>query len=233
MSMVALALTIVAWVLGINATWGCRYLKIDGYIDPPEHFSDTAEFGRRGVGLFSYESLGTDGNWYCFAFTEDNIEDTPFLDPSFKAAMAMGVITNICFGVPMLMMLIIGCVRFNLLVIKSLGWLELLGSLCAMLTLVMFNSNLTKPPFNGTFYIAPGLAIAASVIGFVTGLVILRIPKAKDELADQPVPQAFAPGTVTTTETDMPDGTKKITKTVVNPDGSQTVTETIMPPGAA
>jgi hypothetical protein len=232
MSMVALALTIVAWVLGINATWGCRFLRIDGYIDPPEYFPDTAAFGRRGVGLFSYESLGTDGNWYCFAFTEDDIENTFFLDSSFKAAMAMGVLTNISFGIPMLMMLVIGCVRFNLLVIKSLGWLELFGSLCAMLTMVMFSSNLTKPPFNGTFYIAPGLAIAASLIGFCTGLVILRIPKARDELADQPPAQAFAPGTMTTTETEMPDGTKKITKTVVNPDGSQTVTETIVQAGA-
>jgi hypothetical protein len=231
MSMVALVLTIVAWVLGINATWGCRFLRIDGYIEPPEHFTNTTD--QRGVGLFSYESIGSDGNWYCFAFTEDDIENTSFLDASFKAAMAMGVLTNIAFGVPMLMMLIIGCVRFNLLVIKSLGWLELFGSLCAMLTMVMFNSDLTKPPFNGTFYIAPGLAIAASIIGFVTGLVILRIPKAKDEFADQPPPQAYAPGTVTTTETAMPDGTKKITKTVVNPDGSQTVTETIVPPGAA
>jgi hypothetical protein len=232
MSMVALVLTIVAWVLGINATWGCRFLRIDGYIDPPDYNPDMAANGRRGVGLFSYEAKGSDGNWYCFAFAEDDIQNTSYLDSSFKAAMAMGVLTNISFGIPMLMMLIIGCVRFNLLVIKSLGWLELFGSLCAMLTLVMFNSDLTKPPFNGTFYIAPGLAIAASVIGFFTGLVILRIPEARDELADQPLPQAFAPGTVTTSETDMPDGTKKITKTVVNPDGSQTVTETIVPPDA-
>ena len=40
--------------------------------------------------------------------------------------------------------------------------------------------------------------------------------------------QAFAPGTETTTETILPDGSKKTTTTVVGLDGSRTVTETIV-----
>jgi hypothetical protein len=207
-------------------------LKINGYIEPPVHFGNTTLFGRQGVGLFSYEAPGSDGGWYCFAYTEDEIEETPWLDASFVAARVMGTIANVCVGVPMLMMLVIGCVRFNLIVIKSLGALELLGSVCMMLTLVIFSSALAKAPFYGDFYQGPALAITSSIVGFVAGLVILKIPEAVDELANQPPPQAFQPGTVTTTETDMPDGTKKIIKTIVNPDGSQTVTETVVPAGA-
>ena len=40
--------------------------------------------------------------------------------------------------------------------------------------------------------------------------------------------QAFAPGTETITETSLPDGSKKTTKTVVGLDGSRTVTETVI-----
>jgi hypothetical protein len=230
MSMIALVLTLVAFILGINATWTCKYLQINGYINPPEYFSNTALYGRRGVGLLSYEAPSSDGgSWYCYGYTEDDIQQTPWLDASFKAAYSMAVIANVFLGVPMLMMLVIGCVRFHLLAIKGLAFMELLGSVCMMLTLVILNSALAKAPFYGNFYIGPGLAIAASVVGFVAGLVILKIPEARDDLADQPTPQAFQPGTVTTTETDMPDGTKKIVKTTVNPDGSQTVTETVIP----
>ena len=38
-----------------------------------------------------------------------------------------------------------------------------------------------------------------------------------------------APGTQTITETQMSDGSKKITKSVVNADGSMTVTEEVVP----
>jgi len=40
--------------------------------------------------------------------------------------------------------------------------------------------------------------------------------------------EAFAPGTETITETILPDGSKKTTKTVVDLNGSKTVTETIV-----
>lgn len=233
MSMIALVLSIVTWVLGINATWGCRYIQVDGYIVPPAFFNNPEVFGRRGVGLLSYEALNSNGDWYCFAYTEDQISETSWLDSSFKAARAMGIIANIALGVPMVLLLAIGCVRFNLLAIKGMGWLELLGSVTMMLTLVMLSSDLTKDPFNGTFYVGPGLAIASSIIGFLTALCILKIPKAEDPLENQPPAQAFQPGTETTTETVMPDGSKKVVKTLVNPDGSQTVTETVIPAGAS
>jgi hypothetical protein len=40
--------------------------------------------------------------------------------------------------------------------------------------------------------------------------------------------EAFQPGTETLTETNMPDGSRKIIKTTVEPDGSKTITETIV-----
>lgn len=83
----------------------------------------------------------------------------------------------------------------NLSVIKAAGFVELLGGVFIMLTLVAFNSGLTEPPFNGTFYIGPGLAIASSVIGLVTGMLILTIPKENVPPADRsfqpPHAQAF------------------------------------------
>jgi len=49
----------------------------------------------------------------------------------------------------------------------------------------------------------------------------------KPDIAIDPA-EAFAPGTETITETILPDGSTKMTKTVVDLDGSKTVTETIV-----
>ena len=106
---------------------------------------------------------------------------------------------------------------------------RLILDFCDTVTFVAFASKFTSSPYNGRFYVGPGLAIAAACFSLVTGLLCCKLPVAK-RAETAPPAQAYQPGTVTVTETMMPDGTKKIVKTTVNPDGSQTVEETIERP---
>ena len=234
--MVATVLAIVGYVLMINATWTCNYFLTDGYVtyNSSEYFVvDTDGTQRGGVGLFSFQGVDDTGQyWYCYRYNEDQVQNSGFLDGPFKAASALGIISNICLGITMVLMIAIGCIALSPTAITFVGCLCLFGSLCSVLTFVAFASDLTKPPYNGTFFIGPGVAIAAALVSLATGVVVLKIPPASDAdpFMGEPEPQPFQPGTVTVSETTMPDGTKKVTKTTVNPDGSQTVEETVITP---
>lgn len=235
--MIAMALSIIGYVLMINATWTCNYFLIDGYLTYNGTYFVSDPSQQKGVGLFSFQGLDPEYNqyWYCYQYSQSQLQNSGFLDGPFKAGLAMGILANICLGITMVAMLAIGCVSFAMSAIKVIGILCMFGSLFAILTFVTFGSALRDSPYNATFFIAPGVAIAASVVAFITGVIVLMLPPAKpaDPYESEPTPQPYEPGTETVTETTMPDGTKKITKTKVNPDGSQTVEETVIKPTTA
>ena len=208
---------IMACVLAVNSTYLCKYWTVS--TDPTQTLT-----GDLGIGLFSYEGRGSDGQRYCYTYSEDFLRS--FWDGPFLAAYAMAILANVCIGITMLLLFILGCVDFDKAVLKGVGAASMCGGLFMALTFVSYLSFITEPPFNAAFSIASGTAIATSVVAFITGILICFAPPAQPPLEQAGVP-AYAPGTVTTTETIMPDGNKKIVKTTVNPDGSQTVTETI------
>jgi len=229
--MAAMGVAIFAYIFVINATWTCNYFQIDGYLTATSPYYADADGERRGVGLFSYESIDPNtGAWVCYRYSRDQLQGSGFLDGPFKAAMAMGIIANICIGVTMILMLAIGCVSFTPVGLKVAGYACLFGSFCMLMTFVAFGSDLTNSPYNGTFHTGAGVAIGAVILSLITGVLVVMLPPATDPFEGEPAPRPFEPGTETVTETKMPDGTKKITKTRVNPDGSQTVEETVIRP---
>lgn len=76
------------------------------------------------------------------------------------------------------------------------------------LTFVGYASFVTDPPYNATFSVGSGLAIGAACLALITGLLIISAPLAQSPIEQAGV-QPFAPGTVTKTETVMPDGSRK------------------------
>jgi hypothetical protein len=208
---------IVAYILATNATNRCKYWISDTDITQTIN-------GQAGIGLFSYEGLGSDGQSYCFAYTQQQMQS--FWDGPFITGYAFAILANMCLGIALLLLFFVCCFDFGRCMISSIGCLSLFGGLFMALTFVSYASFITKPPFNATFSTASGLAIGTVFAAFITSLLIGSAPPAEPPLEQTGVP-AFAPGTVTTTETILPNGSKKIVKTTVNPDGSQTVTETV------
>lgn len=224
--MLALVMGIIGFVATANAVYGCYFIRIDGYLLPGSpYFVETEQ--RYGVGLLSYQSPEINSSIYCYAYTSSQLGN---YDSRFRAARAMGMIALICSGVVLVFLLALGCMALPVPVLKGFGALALLGSFCEILTMIIFSSAFVYNPWNGTFWIGAGLAIVGFVFGIATGLLCFWFPPAADPFAGLPPPQAFQPGTTTTTETTLPDGTKKITKTTVNPDGSQTIEETVVKP---
>ena len=142
---------------------------------------------------------------------------------------------NVFTGISMILLIFASCFEFSASVLRGVGCLLTSGSLFQCLSFLIFASNvLCDDPLNCEIYVGAGFSIAAALVAMVCSIVCFQLPPAHDEFEDprpgieQPAP--FQPGTVTKTETDMPDGTKKITKTTVHGDGSQTVEEAIIDP---
>lgn len=110
-----------------------------------------------------------------------------------------------------------------------------------MLTFVLFASDITSEPHNGSFWWGSGLALAAAIVSLFAGIVTLNLPVSENEsknqtsstgssssLAVSEQPRAMRPGTETTTETILPDGRRKYTTTKWNKDGNAIVEESIV-----
>jgi hypothetical protein len=222
-TMVALVLAIFTFVLVMNSTYTCSYFKIDEtlahYIYPDGRYAN----GTYGVGYFSYQALDSDGHFYCYTYPKKFVRR--FFDKPLKAGYAFAILSNICVGVVLLLVILSTCCRMKVSVFKGLGLCAMMGSLSMVLTFIGFASFITKPPFNGKFGTGAGISIAAMIAAFFLGIVLFFVPEAREEFGGAAPPAPFEPGTITTTETTMPDGGKKILKTTVGPDGSRTVEE--------
>lgn len=228
--MVAMVLSVIAFILTIYSSYACNYMRIDGFLYPSFPYHISGNGGRYGVGLLSFQSPDAASQLYCYLYTVNQADY--LFDPSFKAARAFGVIANISSGIAMIALFLIACLEYSKCGLLILGGLSIVASMSSALTFLFFNSALASPPYNGTFSVSAGLAIGGLIFSAATAFVVCKLPPAEDPFEGQPEPAPYAPGTETITETKMPDGSKKVTKTTVNPDGSKTIEETVYPPPA-
>jgi hypothetical protein len=194
------------------------------------------------IGLFSYQEFsefGSAGTEYvCVTYSRDQIRN--FMDGPFRAARSFAAFANIFIGAGALVLLLTSCAYFEVFLLRKCGWLFIVGSAFEMLTFVLFASHVSSEPYNGSFWWGSGLALAASIVSLVAGIVTMRLPESEYEggksssspsNGESPVseqPRTFRPGTETTSEVLMPDGRRKYITTKWNKDGSSTVEETIV-----
>jgi hypothetical protein len=233
MSVWALLFSIISYCFAINASYGCFYVTASV---PDDTIIGIINEGTLGFGLFSYSdplNAYYDLTYSCITYSYDVAEY--FFDAAFQAARAFGVMGNIAIGVPMIAAILLSCMTLSKGILKIFTIMLFFGSLCEILTFVIFASEMCSN-YNCKFNVGAGLAIGGCLSAFVTGMFFAKIPPVDDEDffpgemtggGGQP-----APGTVTVQETLEPDGTKKTVKTTVNADGSQTVEETIERPQA-
>ena len=115
--------------------------------------------------------------------------------------------------------------------------MAIIGALCSIVTGLMIlripqetnsrNWRVVAPPSNSNNSYAPQSTVGRRNFPAPKRAAPQETAPPKREIAADPA-EAFAPGTETITETILPDGSKKTTKTVVDLDGSKTVTETIV-----
>ena len=222
----ALVLAICGYLLGVFANNSCFFASVDLQDATGLDFSGSQNFG---FGLWTRENATQD---YCEIYTSN--EENLFVDASWIAARFMAVIANICGGITMIVAICLSCVSIPQLFLKCTAVLSFSAGLFECLTFVFFSSDACAT-FNCQFDRGAGFAVGASVVYMLNTCILLKIPPYQGRGDDQFVPPASndpPPGSVQVTVTDLPDGTKKTTRTVVNADGSRTVTETIERPAA-
>jgi len=187
-------------------------------------------------GLFSYEDgFESDGdfNWICYAYSDEQLDQ---LDSTFKTARGIAVVANAMIGLSMIFIAFQCCIQYSPVALKLMGALMVAGGICQAATFTIFQSDLCSDPYECKFYLGAGICIAAVITALITGILTTCLPRAVEPFASDNGGRArepFEPGTVTETETIMPDGTTKITRTTVNQDGSKTIEETVYDaPGA-
>jgi hypothetical protein len=234
-SVFAMILSIVSYICHILASNLCSYVQVNGVLFdfPPYGLSSSGRGGAKyGVGLFSYEDQ-FESEYTCTAYSSNMIDNASYFDAAFKTARAFAIMANVFVGVGMICLCISACVEFTPTAMKLLGFLFGAGSLFELLTFSFFASSVCDDFGSCHFYVGASFSIISTTLSFITALVTLKIPPAKETTFEGvPAPILALPeaGTKTVTETYTPDGTKKITETMVNADGTQTVTETVVLP---
>lgn len=171
-----------------------------------------------GIGLYSFERP----NGYCELWTESQVQS---FDSSFKAALAFGYLANLSAIISIIMLIITTCLPFPPVLMKVTGCLVATTALAECFTFLFFASDFCDEgscKFGG----AAGIAIVAILVALLTAATVFKIPPVIKPDNSPPVPEQ--PGTVTKTETTMPDGTTKTVTTTVNTDGSKTVEEKVV-----
>ncbi|KAL7574942.1 hypothetical protein ACA910_010766 [Epithemia clementina (nom. ined.)] len=229
-------MSISAYLFTISASWGCYFVDVNATFSAKSNsggqiFDDYSA----GFGLYSYEDGAENSdnkfNWLCYTYSD---EQKDRLDSKFKTAVSFATMANIFVGIAMVFLIFTCCVQFTLPMMKILGVLMLIGSFCQVFTFLVFSSDLCSE-FECTFYLGAGMSIAAVLVALASGILAFFVPGSVEPFTSEqggPAREPFQPGTVTETETIMPDGSTKITRTTVNFDNSKTIEETVYdPPG--
>uniref|UniRef100_A0A7S0ACD7 Uncharacterized protein n=1 Tax=Minutocellus polymorphus TaxID=265543 RepID=A0A7S0ACD7_9STRA len=177
---------------------------------------------QHGIGLFSWEKYdAATGDYLCYSA---NIA-TRGIDAGWTAARAFSGMAA-AFG--FVCMILVWCA--TCLVYPSRGWKMvalgfLFSSVSAICTLIYFSSWACED--GCIFSIGAGFALAASVLFAICAGVCWKMPPAKTEEED---PAFVTPGTVTTTETVRPDGSRVLERITINEDGSRSVERAVERP---
>lgn len=236
---------ISAFLFALSASFSCYFLDINASFSSREGSGGelilnnpiTDESVSSTVGLFMYEDGYKSGddkfNWVCYVYDDEQVD---FLDSNFKTARFMGAVAIGVLGISMILLALTCCVQYQSFALKLAGILMIVGGFCQCATFIIFQSDLCSDPFECKFYLSAGICIAAVLTAWATGVLAMLLPPSVEPFTSEdggPAREPFEPGTVTETETIMPDGTTKITRTTVNPDGSKTIEETVYDPPAA
>jgi len=180
-----------------------------------------------GFGLFSRESPTEN---YCTNYSAN--EESLFVDEKWREARAMSLLANVCGGITVIIAICLSCVSIPQMFLKQTAGLSFFAGLFQCLTFIYFASDACDE-FDCRFSQGAGVAVGATVMYMFNTFILLKIPPYEGH-EEQFTPATNAqdppPGSVQVTVTEMPDGSKKTTRTVVNADGSKTVTETMEQP---
>ena len=200
-------LSTFAFILSDAAMGTCRF-AIRTPADEEQH----------GVGLFSWEQYDeATGDYLCYSANTA----TRGLDTGWTAARTFSGMAAAFGFVCVILVWCATCIAY-----PSRGWQMiaagfLLSSISAVCTLTYFSSWVCED--GCIFSIGAGFALAASILFAICAVVSFKMPAAK---ADED-PMFATPGTVTTTETVRPDGSRVLERITINPDGSRSVEKAV------
>jgi hypothetical protein len=209
--------------------------------------------GRVGFGMFSRDGLRSELPWSHHQsdhsyYSDDHFICVPYrqaekdalFDAAWRAGGAMAIISSILGFLAMVLALSATCIQFEPAFFKALGVLLMASGLFSALSFVWFVTDVCSK-YDCEYSVEAGLTTGACIFFLISGICSMFItPPSRGECASnypsdvapmegpEMVPVAGQPGTVTVTEMEMPDGTKKIVKTTVNADMSKTVEETVI-----
>lgn len=174
-------------------------------------------------------------DYYGYCEIYSSYEENFFVDSKWRASRAMAVIANLCGGIAMVIAITLSCTSVAKMWLHIAAFLSFCAGFFQCLVFIYFSSDACDR-YSCQFSQGAGVAVGAAVAYLLNMCVWLKIPMYEGNDDDRFTPAAAVPatnaqdpppGSVQVTVTDMPDGTKKTTRTVVNADGSKTVTETI------
>lgn len=231
---------ISAALFSVSSTFGCYYVQVDATYSSRDGNAarlfttdpETGEGMKSSIGLYMYEdAFKTEGkfNWVCYPYEQEKIDT---FDDSFQTARAVGIVGVAVLGIAMIFLTMTCSVQYRLWFLRLSGILMIVGGAFQAATFIIYQSDLCSD-FDCQLYLSGYIAIACAITAWATAILAFCLPPSVEPFTheyDGPARDPFEPGTVTETETSMPDGTTKITRTTVNPDGSKTIEETVYDP---
>lgn len=208
MGIAAICVAIVGFIMAMSASYGCTYFR------QPDLSSSFFYY----FGLF----YGRDSTGVCLSYTSDLI-----YPPSWQFARAMAILATV-FGIVALgFTFSLSCVSVPKIFLKIMSITYVVAGLCIILTLVAF-AECEQCSLSVSGY----MAIFASIFYFITATIVFKIPAYDSDDGNIPVTTNGVKSSkrdVTTTieVTELPDGSIKTVKTVVDEYGNETVEETL------
>ena len=217
MGIITLIFAIFGYILGATANSSCFYVTVDLTGVTGLNIQSQNDVG---FGLWSREDI-IEG--YCVSYEQNDIDY--FFDATWRAARAMAILSNICGFVTLIITICLSCVSTPKLFLNFTAFLSAAAGFFESLTFIAFSSDICKM-YNCNFAWGAGCAIGATALYFVNACLLRSIPKYEREEEEQYVPTTAAstlpgtvnppPGSVSVTQTVLPDGTKKTVRTTIN-----------------
>lgn len=211
---VALIFAIVGYLLGATANVSCSYVSVDLTGVTAVDIQGGEDVG---FGFWSREDVVEN---YCVSYDQNDIDY--FLDATWKAARAMAVTANVCGFITMIITICLSCVSIPKKFLKVATFLSAAAGFFESLTFIAFSSDICKN-YNCNFAWGAGCAIGAILIYFFNAYLLHSVPEYEREEDDRPAAASTVPGTVnpppgsvSVTQTVLPDGTKKTVRTTIN-----------------